>query len=181
MLVGSSFIVELFFLHDRGKCFATYTICILLGTTASSTFSGFIIQTAPWPVQYWYNIGLEGFLALCCVLFLDETGWTRSGSEIWPEPHSNFIRRKLTTYLCIGRCTPQVSSRQILRLGLMPLIIGICPVPLMVGFFILVVFAWAVAITTLTSVYLQTPEVLGGYGFTPNQNAFCKYRTCIVL
>jgi hypothetical protein len=115
-------------------------------------------------------------LALCCVLFLDETGWTRPRSDTWPEPHSSFIQRKLSTYLFIGRCTPQVSSRQILRLGLMPLIIGICPAPLIVGFFILVIFAWAVAITTLTSVYLQTPKVLGGYGFTPNQNAFCKHH-----
>jgi hypothetical protein len=33
-------IVETFFLHDRGKCFVVYSVCILLGTVAGGTFSG---------------------------------------------------------------------------------------------------------------------------------------------
>lgn len=36
-------------------------------------------------------------------------------------------------------------------------------------------FGWAVATTTLYSVFLQTPVNAGGYGFTPFQNAYFSF------
>jgi MFS family permease len=93
--VGSNVIVETFFLHDRGKCFVIYTCCILLGTAAANTFSGFVVETASWTIQFWYNVGLEGVVAILCLVFLDETGWTRPGGDAYPIPLSSFLPRKL--------------------------------------------------------------------------------------
>jgi hypothetical protein len=48
------------------------------------------------------------------------------------------------------------------------------------GAFLLVTFGWAVAVNTLIGVFLQTPVELGGYGFSPSQNAECQYRSLIL-
>lgn len=50
------------------------------------------------------------------------------------------------------------------------------PVSLLAGGYLLIMFAWPVAVNTLLGVFLQTPVELGGYGFTPEQNAYCRIR-----
>ncbi|KIW33576.1 uncharacterized protein PV07_00414 [Cladophialophora immunda] len=62
--VGADVIIETFFLHDRGKCFAIYSCLLLLGTTSGATFSGFIVQNVSWTVQFWYNVAFEAVLAV---------------------------------------------------------------------------------------------------------------------
>jgi hypothetical protein len=52
--------------------------------------------------------------------------------------------------------------------------IAVLPVTLIFGMFQLIVFGWAVAFQTLLGVFLQTPEVHGGYGFTPFRTACCE-------
>jgi hypothetical protein len=47
------------------------------------------------------------------------------------------------------------------------------PVSLLAGGYLLIMFAWPVAVNTLLGVFLQTPVELGGYGFTPEQNSYC--------
>ena len=44
----------------------------------------------------------------------------------------------------------------------------------MTGTFIMTVFGFVVGLGVIVSIYLQTPESEGGYGFTPLQNAICK-------
>ena len=55
-----------------------------------------------------------------------------------------------------------------------PFRIGLSPVTLLTGFFVLFIYGWAVGLGIEVSIFLQTPEVAGGYGFTPLQNASCK-------
>lgn len=49
------------------------------------------------------------------------------------------------------------------------------------GAFLFVTFGWAVAVNTLLGVFLQTPVELGGYGFSPSQNAECQYLDEILV
>jgi len=170
-------IIDIFFLHDRGKCFALYSSTLLLGTIAGGTFSGFIAQRAYWPVQFWYTAGLHGFTAILCCLFLDETGWTRPGQDIWPERPTSFLARKKATLLFTQRIMPHKTGSQMLQLVIMPFRIGASPVGALVGMFLFIFFAWSVATNTVISVYLQTPVLHGGYGFTPFQNAYCKLHS----
>lgn len=169
--VGSNIIVETFFLHDRGKCFVIYTCCILLGTVAASTFSGFVVETASWTIQFWYNVGLEGVVAILCLVFLDETGWTRPGGDAYPIPPSSFLPRKLATYAFTRRLMPHSMGRQIACSAILPILIGLCPVSLLIGLALMIYFAWGVAVTTLLSVFLQSPLAAGGYGWSPKRNA----------
>ena len=53
--------------------------------------------------------------------------------------------------------------------------IGITPVTLLTGFFTLMTFGWYVMINTLLTVFLEEPVKEGGYHFTPQRNAACKF------
>jgi hypothetical protein len=52
--------------------------------------------------------------------------------------------------------------------------IGITPVVILAGVFNLISFGWFVMINTLLTVFLEEPLKIGGYAFTPQQNAACK-------
>lgn len=53
--------------------------------------------------------------------------------------------------------------------------IGITPVGLLTGFFNFISFGWFVMINTLLTVFLEEPTEDGGYFFTPQKNAACRY------
>jgi MFS family permease len=181
LTVGANIIVQVFFLHDRGKCFAIYTSLILFGTVASNTFSGFIVQSAAWPVQFWYNVALEGVIAILCLLLLDETGWTRPGGDIYPTLPDGFFARKLATYTLLRRVTPRKTARETSYRAVLPFLIGLSPVTIIVGIAVMICFSWSVAINTFLALFLQEPVGHGGYGFSPLQNAACMCTQFLAL
>jgi len=61
-ILGAGTIVDIFFLHERGKAFTTYSISFLMGTVAGPTFGGFIVQRTPWPNEFWWTTGLQAFV-----------------------------------------------------------------------------------------------------------------------
>ena len=42
------------------------------------------------------------------------------------------------------------------------------------GIYMFVAFGFTILLGILSNIYLQTPLELGGYGFTPYQNAACE-------
>lgn len=54
-----------------------------------------------------------------------------------------------------------------------PIKIGLSPVTMIVGFFVICIYGFAVGLGIIVSIYLQTPEKAGGYDFTPKENAEC--------
>lgn len=58
-------------------------------------------------------------------------------------------------------------------------LIGLSPVALLTGIYVMINFGWFVMINTLLTVFLQNP-LEGGYAFTPQQNAACTFRTVLV-
>lgn len=68
-------------------------------TLAGPTFSGFIVGNGtPWAVEYWYNVGLEGFVIFLIFFCLEETGWTRPGRPVFPVPSTSFLQRSIDVY-----------------------------------------------------------------------------------
>ena len=47
---------------------------------------------------------------------------------------------------------------------------------MIVGFFVVCIYGFAVGLGIIVSIFLQTPEKEGGYGFTPKQNAECGWN-----
>lgn len=60
-ILGTGIIVDIFFLHERGRAFAMFSACFL-GTVVGPTFGGFIVQKTPWPNEFWWTIGLQAFV-----------------------------------------------------------------------------------------------------------------------
>ena len=178
--MGSNFIVEVFFLHDRGKCFALYTCSILMGAISCGTFSGYIVEFTGWPVQFWYNVGLEGLVAVLCLLLLDETHWPRQDQPYCPFPPNGYLRRRVATYLFTSRLTPETSKRDLVRSVTLPFMIMLCPTTILIGTVLMIIFGWGIAINTFLSIFLQNPLEEGGYAFSPERNASCELVLAIV-
>ena len=60
------------------------------------------------------------------------------------------------------------------RRFVLPFMIGTSPVTMITGFYALLNFGFTIALTVLLAIYLQTPVSVGGYGFSPLQNAYCE-------
>lgn len=58
--------------------------------------------------------------------------------------------------------------------ALIPFKIALTPVSLLLNVFTLLNFGFYVAMNSVTPVWFQKPVAIGGYGFTPFQNALCK-------
>ena len=79
--LGADVLVDIYFLHQRGKAFTALNLSFLLGVVIGPTFSGFIVQSASWPVQFWWTNGLEGAIVILAVLFLEDTYYDRSSAK----------------------------------------------------------------------------------------------------
>ncbi|MCJ1447688.1 MAG: hypothetical protein MMC23_008199 [Stictis urceolatum] len=80
--LGSEVMVDTFFLHQRGKALTVLNLSFLFGVVIGPTFSGFIVQSAPWPVQYWWSVGLQAALVLASFVFLQDTYFDRDNPDI---------------------------------------------------------------------------------------------------
>lgn len=165
--IGAGMVMDLFFLHQRGKAFAVYGVCTLFGVQFGPTLSGFIVEYAPWPVQFWWGVGAEGALAILVFLFLEETGFSRDG-KIFPPLPASWLPNRIATFIP-GTATVPQSKAQGRRSANTLLLVAACPVTLLTGAVLLLSFSWAVGVVTLTSVFLQTPEAEGGYSFSSLQ------------
>ncbi|KAK4496189.1 hypothetical protein PRZ48_012169 [Zasmidium cellare] len=176
---GASVILEVFYLHQRGKAFACYTTSILFGVNLGATISGFIAGSAPWPAQYWYFIGVQGICIILVSLLLEDTTYDRQNQQKGrptSQPPPTYLHRRLQL-LFAGHRT--ISPSPIPHGPLDSIVIGLQPITILCGLFSLITFGWAVAVTVLVPVFLQTPVSQGGYGFTPTANASFSFVTWI--
>ena len=167
--IGAGIVLDLFFLHQRGKAFAVYAVCTIFGVQLGPTLSGFIVEYAPWPVQFWWGVGAEGFLAIVVFLFLEETGYSRDG-KVYPPLPKAWLPNRIATFLP-GTATVPQSKADGRRSAATLFLVAACPVTLMTSSVLFLAFGWAVGVVTLTSVFLENPVEKGGYGFSAQQVA----------
>lgn len=165
--IGAGTVLDMFFLHQRGKAFTCYTISTLFGTQVGPTLSGFIAQYSTWPVQYWWTIGVVGMAAILVFVFLEETGFSREGT-VYPELPRPWLRNRMATFFPGHKVIPR-SREQGRQTSFTVFLVLVCPVTLLASAFLFIAFGWAVAVNTLLSVFLQSPKEEGGYGFSPVQ------------
>jgi MFS family permease len=174
--VGPEFLVDIFFLHDRGKVFGIYFSCILLGIAMAPTFSGYITYYTSWTIQFWYQVAFLGASALAAFLFIEETGWDRTDEARWPQAPENWLAKRRLLYFNLRGF--QVSPKEKTRDWVKPFRIFISPVVLLGGFVVMVTLGWMLALSTFIAIYLMTPVFAGGYGFNARQVAnftFCYW------
>ncbi|RAO69346.1 uncharacterized protein BHQ10_005358 [Talaromyces amestolkiae] len=187
-ILGPQMLVEIFFLHERGTVFNFFMVWSTFGTVIGPTLGGFIADHAPWPYEFWWTVALQGVVILLAFLFLEETGFTREDRKVYPLPPSSFVRNRVATYFPgtrvartgglkaavsdISICIYYLSAHHIqLHSAWAQILIGVTPVTILVGIFMLGLSGWFVSFNTLLSVFLQDPIEAGGYGFSAQQNA----------
>ena len=57
-ILATGFIMDLYFLHQRGKAFAVLEVSLLAGGLSAPVFGGFIADTKPWPNVFWWLVAL---------------------------------------------------------------------------------------------------------------------------
>ena len=53
--------------------------------------------------------------------------------------------------------------------------LGLSPVTIIAGLFVVPINGFLIGVGITSSLFLQTPEKVGGYGFSPLQNAACQF------
>jgi MFS family permease len=97
-VLGPRYLVDLFFLHQRGRAFTILHLALNFGASAGPTFSGFITANNSWTIEYWWSVGLLGFTAILVFLFLEETGFDRTAEAKNPMPPDSFLRNRIYTF-----------------------------------------------------------------------------------
>ncbi len=118
-IVGTRLLLDMFFLHERGKAFAVFTFMFLLAVLAGPTFSGFIVQHTKWPVEFWWGVASQGAAAILVFLFLEETGWTRNGKAQYPKPPEPWLQNRVATFLPGNKVVPSISASQVVSSDLL--------------------------------------------------------------
>ena len=57
-ILATGFIMDLYFLHQRGKAFTVLEVSLLAGALTAPVFGGFIADTKPWPNVFWWLVAL---------------------------------------------------------------------------------------------------------------------------
>ena len=113
--LGANTIVDIFFLHQRGKALTALSLSFLGGVVVGPTLSGYISGSAPWPVQFWWSNGLEAAIIFLALFFLEETYWDRTLEKDaerrkWPE---NWIANRFATFFCGSRVLPNTTMGEV--------------------------------------------------------------------
>lgn len=111
-VLGPRVLVDLFFLHQRGRAFTVFHWCLNFGSMAGPTLSAFVAANRSWTLEYWWTAGLVGFTVLCCFLFLHETSWARDGQAVNPPAVNGFVANRFATFFPGTRVTPKSSTQQ---------------------------------------------------------------------
>jgi len=123
-VLGSGTIIDIFFLHERGKAFVIFSLSFLLGTVAGPTFCGFIVEHVEWPVEFWWTVGLQGSVLILAFFFLEETGFARDQRRIYPLKPQSFIANRMVTFFCGTKVVPPISGSELVysSLSLAPML-----------------------------------------------------------
>ncbi len=117
-----------------------------------------------------------GLVAILVFFFLEDTTYDRSSPTRNHTPRS-YLANRTATFFPGNKILQQRTKTPILTLYK----IAVCPSALMTGCALLLTFGWVVGLNTTLAVFLQTPVVAGGYGFSPSQNASFVFTQWVSL
>lgn len=98
-VLGPKYLVDMFFLHQRGRVFTIFHLALNFGASAGPTFSGFIAANHYWPIEYWWSVAILGVTAILVFLFLEETSFDRTEGAINMTPPEGFVANRIQTFL----------------------------------------------------------------------------------
>jgi len=113
-ILGPRILVDLFFLHQRGRAFTVFHFFMDFGTIGGPTLGAFVASGRLWTSAYWYAFALASFAMLMCFFFLHDTAWDRSArADNHKTVPEGFIAGRIATLLPGTRVTPDISFREL--------------------------------------------------------------------
>ena len=112
--LGADTIVDLFFLHQRGKAFTALNLCFIAGVVVGPTLSGFIVNSTSWTVQFWWSNGLEAVIVILTLALLEETHYDRTlkAEEHRKRLPETFVANRVATFLGGSRVIHPISTAE---------------------------------------------------------------------
>jgi len=111
-VLGPRILVDLFFLHQRGRAFTAFHWCLNFGSVAGPTLSAYISSNRSWTLEFWWTVGLLGVAIISCLLFMHETAWVREPDAVNSPAPDGFFANRFATFFPGTRVTPKSSARQ---------------------------------------------------------------------
>ena len=111
--VGGGIILDVFFLHDRGKAFICFEVSILLGATVGPTFSGFISNSQSWTLCFWWTVPLLAVSAIAVLLLAEETGYDRQYETMNVKMPQRYIANRVTTFFPVTAVIAKPSAAEL--------------------------------------------------------------------
>ncbi|KAK1808613.1 hypothetical protein LTR12_017022 [Friedmanniomyces endolithicus] len=171
-ILGSGYIIDMFFLHQRGAAFAIFEVLVIFAVVGGGTLSGFIAQGNPWSYVFWWTLGPTGATLVLVFLFVEDTTFVRDGSKPQRAPLSkNWITNRVQTFFIGLRTQPPGRGRAFVKRACTPLQIIFAPITLLTGTYIFIALGLPILQASTLAQYLAPPPVAGGYGFSPFQIA----------
>ena len=104
--LGPRILLDLFFIHERGRAFSVFTLSYLQGTLAVPAVSCFVASQTKWPIMFWWTIPLLGLALILTIIFMEETGFEREGQSEYPRQPESFVANRIATLLPGNRVVP---------------------------------------------------------------------------
>ena len=111
--LGPRILLDLFFIHERGRAFSVLTLSYLLGTLAVPTVGCFVASQTDWPIMFWWTIPFLGLALILTTAFLKETGFEREGQKKYPRQPKSFVANRMATFLLGNKVVPFHTPREI--------------------------------------------------------------------
>jgi MFS family permease len=115
-VLGPRYLVDMFFLHQRGRAFTILHLALNFGASAGPTFAGFVAAEAYWPVEYWWSVALTAFTIIIVFLFLEETNYDRSEDAVNRTKPDSWIKDRLDTFFPGSKVAPRTTWAHTVRL-----------------------------------------------------------------
>ena len=99
-ILGSGYIIDMYYLHQRGKGFAVFEVLIIFAVVGGGTLSGFVAHTQPWQYVFWWTLGPVCAAIAGVVLFVEDTTYNRDPNtpSRAPMPKS-WIANRVATFV----------------------------------------------------------------------------------
>lgn len=115
-ILGSGYIMDMFFLHQRGKAFAVFEVLIIFAVVGGGTLGGFVAERKPWPYVFWWTLGPVGASILAVFFVVEDTTFHRDASSPGRAPlPKNWIANRIATFLPGTRTQGPNKAKELVR------------------------------------------------------------------
>ncbi|KAF2861364.1 putative polyamine transporter [Piedraia hortae CBS 480.64] len=179
-ILGSGYILDLFFLHQRGKAFAIFEVFIILAVVGGGTLSGFVAEKQMWNYVFWWTLGPIGAAIIAVYFFVEDTTFDRKRGVLGRAPlPTNFFANRFKTFLPGVATQPSGKLSPWWRATIIPLQICFAPITILAGTYIFIVLGLPIMQASTLATYVMPPVAHGGYGFSPLQIACFTFTAWI--